>query len=1047
MTRVFLSLTLAALAHSQTTKITSFSVGPDQALTWPAALVDLPDEHTTFVPPASPSSPFLIFGASKLTGGTGGAAVLQSTDLKTFDFATAQGYNRQVFAPPLPINQCDPKYQTEFDGNYAAPGSVVQDPTLPPGNLIIIYEAENHCPGGVVNPDFYATIGFARSSDNGKTWPAPINGPTGGPARHPVLQNSIPQPTTAHGPLGDAIPSAFVDKSANGDYYLYVVYGDHLGTNTPNQLRIARAKLGADPLAFQKWNNGAFSEPGIGGSDSGFLRSGGCPGSQEMGEISRNDDLGLYLALFVCVSGPANARIGAWYYSTATNLDLQDWSVSQLVANSQFPITTPCSTDGRGQQFDGWYPSTMSPGAASGHTRLTGTIFFQNGCDTGVRTFVSRTFTITAQPAPVISKVANAEGESPTIAPNTWIEIKGANLAPSGDSRIWQSSDFVNGNMPTQLDGISATVNGKPAFVYFISPTQVNVLIPPDAITGSVQVVLTNNGAVSTPFTVQAQLLSPSFFVFNDNQHVAAVHADGGLLGPASMSVPGYTFTPAKPGETILLFGNGFGTSTTLNPPPVIKIGGVTAAVNFAGIISPGLFQFNVIVPANAPGGDEPISATYNGVTTQSGTLLALTGTAPPLSVTFYVAPNGSDSAPGTLAAPFATLDHARAAVQALDKTSLTQITVQLRGGTHYLPSTVQFLAADSGSPTLHITYENYPDEAPVLSGGVRLTKWTNPSGNLWKLTLPASTQYFENLFYNGVRRLRPRLGGALGAYYRIANTIYLKAPAPPAAAPDPNCAVYITGNGWECFDRFQYNPADPIAPTWKNLAPAPGNPCGQAAGNAALAGDIELLVWEQFTTSKLRISCIDTANHIVYLTGPTGFSQNNAQQAGFIAGNRYVIENVQDQLTQPDQWFLDHSTTSWTLTYLANPGENPNTDEVIIPQVPQLLVASGLQDVTFQGLTFEHDNYTVPPEGHKSAEQEPDISAAVSFQNSQYITFDGGTVAHTAGAGLEFLSCLYQSSPAYCLATNINATTSNDVVQNSAFYDTGALGIRIGDP
>ena len=65
-------------------------------------------------------------------------------------------------------------------------------------------------------------------------------------------------------------------------------------------------------------------------------------------------------------------------------------------------------------------------------------------------------------------------------------------------------------------------------------------------------------------------------------------------------------------------------------------------------------------------------------------------------------------------------------------------------------------------------------------------TNWTNTGGNTWKTTLPASTQYFENLFYNGVRRLRPRLGGYLGAYYRNVGPVYLNAPAPPAqAAPN----------------------------------------------------------------------------------------------------------------------------------------------------------------------------------------------------------------------------------------------------------------------
>src|SRR5580698_9708865 len=143
-------LALVPTAFAQQTprlQITSFSVGPDTTLSYPRSLVNLPDEHTTFMPPASPTGPYLLFGASNLfRGGHFGAVVLKTTDLKNFDFATALGYNLQVMSGPVPmLGQCNPAYVTEFDGNYAAPGSVVQDPTLPAGNFIMIYEAENHC--------------------------------------------------------------------------------------------------------------------------------------------------------------------------------------------------------------------------------------------------------------------------------------------------------------------------------------------------------------------------------------------------------------------------------------------------------------------------------------------------------------------------------------------------------------------------------------------------------------------------------------------------------------------------------------------------------------------------------------------------------------------------------------------------------------------------------------------------------------------------------------------------------------------------------------
>jgi uncharacterized protein (TIGR03437 family) len=667
---------------------------------------------------------------------------------------------------------------------------------------------------------------------------------------------------------------------------------------------------------------------------------------------------------------------------------------------------------------------------------------------------------------PVVSLVANAEGGSATIAPNTWVSIYGADLAPDGDARAWQTTDFVNGQMPTKLDGVSVTVNGKAGFVYYISPTQVNILTPPDNMSGSVQVVVNNNGS-SGSGSAQASALSPSFFVFSDGQHVAALHADNTLLGPSSLSVPGYVFTPARPGETVSIYANGFGPTSVpvvsgssaqsgvLSTLPEVKIGGITATVTYAGLATPGLFQFNVTIPLNTPGGDEPIVATYNGSTTQAGALLSLTGTAPPSSVTYYVAPNGKDTWSGTLAVPngggtdgpFATFEHARQTVQGLNKALPRNITVQFRGGVYYLPGTVQFTAADSGSANLNIVYQNYPGETPVFSGGVRVQNWTNVSGNQWKSTLPVSTQYFENLFYNGARRLRPRLGGYLGAYYRFAGTVFLTAPGPPAKAPDPNCSVYISGSGWECFDRFQYSPADPIAGNWKNLTPAAGNVCNQPVGNPAITGDIEVLDWEQFSTSKLRVSCIDKTNHIVYLTGPTAINQSRPQFGGFVTGNRYLVENVQDALTQPGQFFIDRSATAWTLTYLANPGENPNTDIVVAPQLSQLLVASNLQYVTFQGLTFEHDNYVVPASGHKSSEMAPDIPGAVSFQNAQHITFESGTLTQISGTGLEFISCISAASPNDCVSISASGTTASNVVKNSAFYDIGVLGIHFGDP
>lgn len=181
---------------------------------------------------------------------------------------------------------------------------------------------------------------------------------------------------------------------------------------------------------------------------------------------------------------------------------------------------------------------------------------------------------------------------------------------------------------------MSATVNGKSAYVYYISPTQVNILTPPDTLPGTAPVAVTNNGAASAAYTAPAQSLTPSFFVFNGGPYAAATHLNGSYIGPTTL-YSGAT-TPAKPNETIVLYANGFGTTSTqvvsgsttqsgsLAPLPVVKIGGIAATVQFAGLVAPGEYQFNVVVPASLANGDQSITATYSGQTTQAGTLITI---------------------------------------------------------------------------------------------------------------------------------------------------------------------------------------------------------------------------------------------------------------------------------------------------------------------------------------------------------------------------------------------------------------------------------------
>src|SRR5882672_4443447 len=379
--------------------------------------------------------------------------------------------------------------------------------------------------------------------------------------------------------------------------------------------------------------------------------------------------------------------------------------------------------------------------------------------------------------------------------------------------------------------------------------------------------------------------------------------------------------------------------------------------------------------------------------------------------VAYYVSTTGNDANPGTVLKPLATVAgvESKLAANYLNncRAQTAPIVVQFRQGTWYNQS-INLTNSGCGS-VAPIVFENFPGETPVLSGGTRITNWVNVSGSLWQATLPSNTLNFEALYYNGQRRFRARLGsataGVLGQYYRI-------------AGPVPGY-----------YDRFYYDTKDPISTSWSNYAPAAGNPCGQAPGPVALQGEIQVLDFELWDVSRERISCIDTTRHIIYLTGST----TTGYAHGYIAGHRYLIENVKDEFTAAGQWYLDRSVSgAWVLNYLANPGEHPKADTVVVPQQAQVLTGNNLQYRSFVGLTFAHDNYVAPAKGYPGSEVEPFLPSGIQCMNCSYLTFDTDKFANITGYALG-------------LPTDNKGTSTGNVVQNSAFYDVGGGGIILG--
>jgi len=241
-----------------------------------------------------------------------------------------------------------------------------------------------------------------------------------------------------------------------------------------------------------------------------------------------------------------------------------------------------------------------------------------------------------APPAPpAITSVLNGASLQPGIEAGSWVTIRGTNLANTYPGRAASASDMANDSLPASLDGVSVTIDGKPAFVDYISPTQINVQAPSDGAAGPVAVVVTNNGQASAPATAQLQAASPAFFTYSGtNYAVASRLSDGAAVGDPS-SVPGAV--AARPGDTLVLLGTGFGAT---NPPvpagamvsgspavvaaPTVTVGGVAVPVEAAELQSgwAGVYQVTIQLPAAVPAGASRVQASVGGAATQTGAML-----------------------------------------------------------------------------------------------------------------------------------------------------------------------------------------------------------------------------------------------------------------------------------------------------------------------------------------------------------------------------------------------------------------------------------------
>ena len=410
------------------------------------------------------------------------------------------------------------------------------------------------------------------------------------------------------------------------------------------------------------------------------------------------------------------------------------------------------------------------------------------------------------------------------------------------------------------------------------------------------------------------------------------------------------------------------------------------------------------------------------------------------LAITLHVAPNGNDAWSGNLQqpnaqktdGPLATLTGARNAVRRLKTPGPLKeaVHVVVAGNGYTLAEPVVFEPQDSGTPIAPILYEAADGEKPVFSGGKKITGFTKVENGWWKTHVPevaAGKWYFENLYVNGRRATRARSPNEF--YYHMRGKV----------DATPNRA-------------FQADPKD-IAP----LAAVPKERLNDAI-------IVPYYSWEDAT---LRVAAVEPQTGKVTLTadGPWPFNQWEPRQ-------RFHIENIKSALDAPGEWFLDRNGD---LFYIPLPGEEPANAEVVAPVLSELVRINGdaknghfVENLTLKGLSFQHAQYPLPPQGHGNGQAAVNLPSAITVDGARNIVIADSEVAHVGGYAIWFRQGCQNGRVEHCLIQDTggggvrigegwnnenatgpestgNCTIDNNIIRSCGHFDRGAVGVWIG--
>lgn len=352
----------------------------------------------------------------------------------------------------------------------------------------------------------------------------------------------------------------------------------------------------------------------------------------------------------------------------------------------------------------------------------------------------------------------------------------------------------------------------------------------------------------------------------------------------------------------------------------------------------------------------------------------------PDSQLLLYVSTDGKDTWSGRLPAPnaagtdgpFATLTRARDAIRrtrAADRSD-SAVTVMVLDGTHFLDRPLSLESQDGGTAAQPITYTAYPGDRPVLSGGKVITRWRPYQGEIVQCALPearAGRWMFRQLFFNGQRQVRARWPNY-----------------------DPDDPLY---GGWAFIEATL--PEGDQQPTTFRYQPGP-SPREWARPAQA---EVNIFPWKCWVNDIIPVKQGDAGARTIELS-----RQAHYEMFTLTPGNRFIVENMLEELDQPGEWCLDSDTGT---VYFWPPNGPVESGEVTVPVTDRLIELRGspeepIRHITISGLNFTQTLSPFPEHQHPSNFHSPTLRGeAVRLENAEDCRVENNVFYAVGGDGV----------------------------------------------